>query len=468
MLIESVVALTGGALTWLYLNGKDKRKIRNLWKETLLNCKVEGIRFDVKSGNVTIKKTFLLNKLYPTKYGWLGICNIPHGLKFSILENAKEALEDSFGCRLEIEKDVDKKHATYGKIKFIFNVEELKFKPHKTTIDKIFIGYKSDGSPYFLDLNLDPHILIGGETGTGKSFLMASIITNMCWSNPKEFNLYLLQIMKAENDVYKDCKPAVIATSDLKLIEKYLKKGADMVNERAKEFSQYGIVSVGQYNKFFPKQKMKREIFLTEEISFFMPNNSEKDEIKTLKASCWDSILTIVKAGRSCGIHLFSTVQRSTSTNLPPDVKAQLTRITGKQKSVIDSTNIINTPDAVSLNKEKHQFICDGTQYVFLTAPLLDEDKTILNQYVPEIRIPNEENIKKIIKEKEENSKTTKEQENVPNKNNSNKSLIEFSEQLTLEEYTKKYGNIYENSKGFVKSPLTSPIKKSVNGRKEI
>jgi hypothetical protein len=467
MLIEGLVAGIGGLTTWLYLNGKDKRKIRKDWKETLLNCKVEGVRFDVKSGNVTIKKTFLLNKLYHAKYGWLGICNVPHGLKFSALESAKEALENTFGCRLEMEKDVDKKRNTYGKIKFIFNTEDMMFEPHKTTADKIFIGYKVDGSPYFLDLNLDPHILIGGETGTGKSFLMACIIANMCWSNPKEFNLYLLQIMKAENDMFKDCKPVVIATSDLKLISQYLKKGANMVNERAKEFAQYGIVSIGQYNKFFPKQKMKREIFITEEVSFFMPNDSDDEEIKKLKMDCWNSILTIVKAGRSCGISLFSITQRSTCTNLPSDVKAQLTRITGKQKSVIDSTNIINTSDAVTLNKEKHQFICDGTEYVYLTAPLLDDDKIILNKYVPELRVPNEEDIKRIIKEKEE--KLSKEKEdNTMNKNNSTKSLIEFREQLTLEEYTRKYGNIYENNKRVVKSPLVSPIKKNINGRKEI
>jgi hypothetical protein len=76
----------------------EESNIRNTWKNTLLNCRVEGIRNKEN-------KTFLLNKIYKKDYGYLCTANIPTGLCVEALEKAKKVLEDNLNCIVDIEKE---------------------------------------------------------------------------------------------------------------------------------------------------------------------------------------------------------------------------------------------------------------------------------------------------------------------------------------------------------------------------
>ena len=119
-----------------------------------------------------------------------------------------------------------------------------------------------------------------------------------------------------------------------------------------------------------------------------MPSSSDRDDIKELKNKCWDNILTIVKAGRSSGIHLIALTQRTTVSNLPSDVKSQMCRISFRQISTIDSKNIIECEDATNL--EDRECLVYGTSKTMeiVKTPFLDEDFKVLSDYVKEIIAP--------------------------------------------------------------------------------
>lgn len=131
-----------------------------------------------------------------------------------------------------------------------------------------------------------------------------------------------------------------------------------------------------------------------------MPEDSDAEEDKKLKNKCWSAILTIAKAGRSSGIHLLSLTQRSTTTNLPSDVKSQLCRITFRQISSIDSRNIIECDDATQL--EDRECLCYGTSKAMevIKTPWIDEDFKFLHEYVPEIIIPGVKNEVNLLNKK--------------------------------------------------------------------
>lgn len=114
----------------------------------------------------------------------------------------------------------------------------------------------------------------------------------------------------------------------------------------------------------------------------------------------WSYVLRIAKAGRSVGIHLISCVQRSTATNLPPDLKSQVARISFRQKSIIDSINIINTDQARKL-KERECIVNAKSDTTLVKVPWVDEDYILLNKYVPEINISGQNPIEvtNIVKE---------------------------------------------------------------------
>ena len=75
-----------------------------------------------------------------------------------------------------------------------------------------------------------------------------------------------------------------------------------------------------------------------------------------------------------------------------------MSRITFRQKSSIDSTNIIGTNDAVSL-RERECIVDGNNDYKRIKTPWIDEDYKILNRYVSQIKIP--QNSKKVLKNTE-------------------------------------------------------------------
>lgn len=348
----------------------EESNIRNTWKNTLLNCRVEGIRNKEN-------KTFLLNKIYKKDYGYLCTANIPTGLCVEALEKAKKVLEDNLNCIVDIEKE---RGDNFIKVKLIKEIKDHEFEPVETKPHELFLGYKLDGSLYKINLNMDPHILIAGKTGTGKSFMFATILTNLFYKNKKDFEVYLLQVKKGEIDIFRDCPNVKFTSDNTQEILVILEKLSNLIHRRSKQFASCGIKNISQWNKHFPKQKMKRIIVGVEEISFFMADE-ESESFRYFNE--------IVKAGRSAGIHLIALTQRTTAANLGGngELKSQLTVITAKQRTELDSRNAIDINEAAYLKKQ--EFICSGNDgYVTFKAPTVDEDFKILNKYVPEIKIP--------------------------------------------------------------------------------
>lgn len=382
MITEFVVA-AGIVYSANWFKASKERELKRKFNDILMKCKVDGIRNKEE-------QTFLISKIYPKEYGYFCTLTIPRGLSIEALDKAKSVIENGLNCIIEIDKDRFKEYATMKIVNKILdnNYEPVFIKPHE-----LFLGYKFDCSHYKLDLNKDPHVLLAGKTGSGKSFLFASILTNLIYYNKKHIEIYLLQVMKGEIDIFKNC-PSVKFTSDkIEEILTILKKLSDMIHTRSKQFAAYGIKNITQWNHHFTSKKMKRIIIGTEEISFFISEDSP----------CFPYFINIVKAGRSVGIHLIALTQRTTVANLPSELKAQMTVVTARQRSELDSRNAIDIGDAARL--EPQEFIASSNDgYVTFRAPTADEDFNVLNKYVPEIKIPTINKIEddKLIQTKHE------------------------------------------------------------------
>ena len=375
------LAIVGGlAVTSIYyrftINYRRKRKVIKKWNELMDELKLYS------------KKSNFIPQVTDVKFidnGYILSIHIPTGLNVKDVESNKEAIENKFKGIVTIEKI---RFSSLVKVKVINkDIGKFIFEPVKSFPNQIYIGKTFDGEDYFIDITKACHILIGGATGTGKSFLLSSILTNLIYNSSNSIEIHLLQIMKGEVGLFEKCKSVKFVGKNLKEVAYDLNKLANLVDERSKRFIELGVKNLNHYNKHY-KSKMKRIYCITEEISFFMPQEADKEEDKELKNKCWSSILAIAKAGRSSGIHLISLTQRSTTTNLPSDVKSQLCRITFRQISSIDSRNIIECDDATQL--EDRECLCYGTSKAMevIKTPWIDEDFKILHEYVPEIIIP--------------------------------------------------------------------------------
>ena len=315
--------------------------------------------------------------------------SIPATSSFETFEKKKSQLEDHLGAIIELEKIRFTSMLTAKCINQ--DIGKYKFNIVKDLENKLFIAREFDGTPFFLDLDKEAHLLIGGQTGTGKSFLLASILTNLIATN-KNIEIYLSQIMKGEIGLFSNCKRVKMTAYNLEEVAAILRRISKNIDERSKLFSSKGFKNLTHYNSK-NKNKLKRIFFVVEELSFFMPNDNDPANIKTLKSECWNKILDLVKAGRSSGIHFISVTQRSTCANLPSEVKAQMCCLTTQQRSAIDSMNIIESPDAKDL-QERECLIWGRKGLKLLKIPFIDEDYRDLQKFVPEIKLPGTEETK--------------------------------------------------------------------------
>lgn len=310
---------------------------------------------------------------------------IPAGFTLTKLLTIQEAIDSYFEGVSIIEKI---KFSDCCIVKVITkNISDYNFEPIKCSDSELYIGKTLDNKNYTIDLNKGAaHLLIGAPSGKGKSFLLASILTNLIYNSSDKIDLYLLQTKKSDVKIFESCKPTKYLASSLIDVETALKELVRISDERDALFSKLAVKSISHYNLHYPDSTLNRIYVITEEISFFMPNDTDDEETKITKASCLESLKTLVKVGRSSGIHIISLCQRSTIENIPSLMKSMMIRISLGQISAIDSKNIIESDSAIYLDdKECLTYGYEPGEKV-IHIPTIDEDFNILQKYVKEIK----------------------------------------------------------------------------------
>ena len=344
--------------------------------------------------SIGLDKFYLIQEI-KIKNGYILKIGIPTTSNYKKFEDKKEQLESHFRGIIEMEKI---RFSSMIQMKVITkDLGKYPFEVVTTHANKLFIAREFDTTPFFIDLDKEGHVLIAGQSGTGKTFLLSSLLCNLIATNEDYIEVHLSQIMKGEVGQFANCKCVKSVNYNLSEVAALLTKLKKKVDERSKLFSSLGIKNLTHYIKK-TKKYMKRIFFVIEEVSFFIPNDADPEDIKALKAKCWDAILVIVKAGRSAGIHFLSVTQRSTVANLPSEVKAQMCCITTKQRSGLDSRNIIEVDDAKDL-KDRECLVWGRDGLKLLKLPYIDEDFNDLKKFVPEIIVYDDsEEVKEEVK----------------------------------------------------------------------
>lgn len=153
-----------------------------------------------------------------------------------------------------------------------------------------------------------PHVLIGGATGSGKSNLLHSFITNMCRRySPDEVSLYLLDFKQGvEFNKYAD--PGVLSHAGLIATEADVEFGASVlihldseIKKRYGLFKKSNCTQYSDYRKLNPDAVLPRIVVLIDEFQeLFGTKNSPE---------IFSKMERIVKQGRAAGVHLVMATQ---------------------------------------------------------------------------------------------------------------------------------------------------------------
>lgn len=248
-------------------------------------------------------------------------------------QKRKERLEANMRVFIDEIKQVPDK----GIIEMTFSYEPM---PSKVTIENIF-AYRD--YRYFLGRDRtktyvgsfaeNPHLLVGGETGGGKSAFMRQLITTIKLNQPEaEFHLVDLKGgvefghfekfpgMKVISEVSSVAAALKTITGDLKIRSQALK---DRKLTKIEEF-----FGTDEFRRLSPEAKAKhilgRRIFVVvdecAEIFLFGLGHDAKHTREVRGA-----MSTIARLGRFVGVHVILGTQRPDKQAVDPQVKTNLT-----------------------------------------------------------------------------------------------------------------------------------------------
>ena len=365
---------------------------------------------------------FRINKIEKITNGYKVLLQIPVSKSTEDVEKLKAPIENYFKCNSYINK------IPYSNMVEVLiyttKVNNYAYTPVKCNHNQVYLGKDEKGLDIIVELKRDPHFMFPGLTGSGKSFAEGIFITNLLYFN-KQIELYLYQIGKSELDRYKSVPQCKLFADTLEVTAKHLQAAVEEINRRSKLFAAYGIADIEQYNKYANKE-MKRQFHVFDEISFYAKDKTEVDENEVaLKEICWGCLWQIVKAGRSVGIHFVGATQRITAEQLGGNgnLKSCLTFLCLKTNTEHDSELAIGTKDAFYL--ADREMIYKGNKGTMkIKIPTLDQEFKLLNHFNKDIKILDDEMIKKLKEDtspKKDESKKEKREDPKPAPKKKNK-----------------------------------------------
>ena len=220
----------------------------------------------------------------------------------------------------------------------------------ENTDDQIIIALGKDisGEPYTMDLAKAPHLLIAGQTGSGKSVcintLMASILAT---KSPDELKMLLVDPKVVELKPYEDIPHLLYPViTDPELAISALKWACWEMDRRYEVLAKIRVRNLAGFNAKIAKggledklepaenKKMPFIVIMIDELADLMMVAGKEVEI---------SISRIAQKARAVGIHLVLATQRPSTNVITGTIKANLpTRICFKVASHIDARTVLD------------------------------------------------------------------------------------------------------------------------------
>jgi len=215
-------------------------------------------------------------------------------------------------------------------------------KDHKNRL-MLPLGLDVSGKPQVANIAKMPHVLIAGQTGSGKSVLLNSWIASFLFrTTPSEVKLILIDPKRVEFTQYAGVPhlhTPVIVEKDK--IVKALEWATHEMDQRYKMFAQVGARNIESFNEISGLQALPYIVIIIDELA---------DIILYAPARVEDAICRIAQMARATGIHLIIATQRPSVDVLTGLIKANIPcRISFAVSSMVDSRVILDVPGAEKL-----------------------------------------------------------------------------------------------------------------------
>lgn len=207
------------------------------------------------------------------------------------------------------------------------------------------LGKDIAGKVVLADLERMPHMLIAGQTGSGKSVCINGIILSMVYkSAPKDVRMILIDPKVVELNVFSSLPHLFCpVVTDPKKAAGALKWAVNEMSQRYLRMGKINARDIYRYNSLQEKDEDKwpRLVIVIDELADLMMVASKDVE---------ESICRIAQLGRACGIHLVVATQRPSVDVITGLIKANIpSRIAFAVSNATDSRVILDSSGAEKL-----------------------------------------------------------------------------------------------------------------------
>jgi S-DNA-T family DNA segregation ATPase FtsK/SpoIIIE len=248
------------------------------------------------------------------------------------------------------------------------------------------IGKDIAGRAVVADLDRMPHLLVAGQTGSGKSVMINDILTSLLYRNsPSDLKLILVDPKQVELTPYNELPHLLtpVITEPEKCISA-LKWAVAEMERRLRTMAEVGKRNISEYNNLKQEEGMPYIVIVIDELADLMMMAAR--DVEAL-------VVRIAQKARAAGIHLILATQRPSVDVITGLIKANVpARIAFTTASGVDSKTII---DGIGAEK-----LLGRGDMLFLTADMpkpkrvqaafIGDDETAkIMDFMKEQRAPN-------------------------------------------------------------------------------
>ncbi len=206
--------------------------------------------------------------------------------------------------------------------------------------------------------NAQNNTLICGCSGSGKSNFLHVLIQNLAfYYAPNEVQLFLLDYKEgvefnAYTDPILEHARLVSVASSVGFGMSFLRWLCDEIKKRSDLFKQFKVKDLSDYRKH---EKMPRLIVVIDEFQVLFSDNSTQ-----VKGSVERSLNTLLKKGRSYGVHLVLATQTMRGGAIDSSIKAQIANRIALPMDAEDSSSVLGDDAACELVRPEGIFNNNG------------------------------------------------------------------------------------------------------------
>jgi hypothetical protein len=236
----------------------------------------------------------------------------------------------------------------------------------------VCLGMREHRWTEIVDLEDHPHILVGGESGGGKSNLVNLFIcTLISRLAPVSLQLMLVDFKRVEFVNYAEVPHlACDVITEIEDVIEALGSLVALIDERMKVMEGRAR-KLSDWNKRYPKRALPRVLLIIDEFAQIMLGQP-----KEVSGLVVDLLSQVTNLGRAAGVHAMVCTQRPAVEVVPANVKYNMPlRIAGAVSTPADSVTILGVGDAAYLDDVPGRMVVKtGRHRITLQTPFVADD----------------------------------------------------------------------------------------------